>query len=356
MTSHLSESRVAAAIFSLMSLSIAFTVARLLARRKLRAFGVDDVLIICAVIFVIPCATLEFYKCHYNLRILDDMSHHGGKLNIKTQGVNLNHALRMSYVANGFYLFVLALVKCSILWFYLRLGPQNHRWVLYVLAGTLVANSTVHFIFKFVEIIPLKALWYIYLKKIPYKSHFSGEKLDIANSSYQAAIDVIILILPIPVLWKLKMPMLKKATLLVVYLFGFISFSATIVRLYQTIAFDKIKVISVALEYNLVYTIWTQVEIHSAIICANIPAIAAAVRLFPWRRLASKVSTSKLVGSTGKSGASRDASGPQASEGKSAGSRYLPHARSADSDVFILQSTDIYVDVERKGSQESEPF
>lgn len=67
--------------------------------------------------------------------------------------------------------------------------------------------------------------------------------------------------------------------LLAIYFFGFVSFSATVVRLQKSITFRNTKS-SRETQFALqpTYTFFTSVEINTAIVCANLPALSALLR------------------------------------------------------------------------------
>lgn len=66
---------------------------------------------------------------------------------------------------------------------------------------------------------------------------------------------------------------------MIIYSFGFLSLGATLARLAQSITFQRIDDNPILSKIrNLQFTLWTQVELGTAIICANVPGLFALVR------------------------------------------------------------------------------
>ncbi len=130
--------------------------------------------------------------------------------------------------------------------------------------------------------------------------------LSVVQSAVQAAVDIALLVIPLPILLSVKISGQKKIGLLIVYAVGFISFGATITRLVQAVNLFINGASDVFLEARalfVMFSVWNALEVNTAIICANLPAFVPLIRN---RSLKPTSTTSKPsayhYGSTGKSG------------------------------------------------------
>ena len=213
-------------------------------------------------------------------------------------------------------------------------------------------------------------MWYLFVKSIPFRQRASPEKLEVANSAFQAVADLVMLLLPIPFIYKVKLPNVEKgmfppppsaeprqraaideynsASLVLVYCFGFVSFAATLLRLQQSVAFRRSSGMISPFAHNLDLTVSTQIELGMGILCANAPTLFAFFRHKPWTKLSSYRSSSKLITKT-KDGRDSDTmvanSRPTSSQ-----DRNLPDAHDGV-DRVIIRSTEFHVDVEKNGAR-----
>lgn len=125
---------------------------------------------------------------------------------------------------------------------------------------------------------------------------FLQTDIQLAHSSLQVFFDIIILALPIPVILKTKFrkndrreyfsTLFKKEStkcnilvgLIFIYCLSFFSVAATAVRLSSVVTFSE-KVLQLDLvSERLNYNYWAVLEVATAIICANLPAVPAFYR------------------------------------------------------------------------------
>ncbi|KAK2738040.1 hypothetical protein FQN57_007306 [Myotisia sp. PD_48] len=92
--------------------------------------------------------------------------------------------------------------------------------------------------------------------------------------------DLIVLILPIPTLWKLYLPIRERLVLIGLMSLGLIACAASVVRAYYMY-------IVVALEYDVTWVgyniwVWNAIEVNLAVICASVPVLRPfAQKYFP---------------------------------------------------------------------------
>lgn len=122
------------------------------------------------------------------------------------------------YATEWLYLTAVALPKISILAFYLRIFTMRYaRITCYILIFIVAANWVV---FEIVWAFQCSPVAYQWDKSIP-----GGKCIDVqasyrASSAPNIATDAIMLILPIPIAWQLKVSVIRKLGLIFVFLTG----------------------------------------------------------------------------------------------------------------------------------------
>ncbi|KAF2151663.1 hypothetical protein K461DRAFT_294564 [Myriangium duriaei CBS 260.36] len=165
----------------------------------------------------------------------------------------------------------ICLAKVSICLLLIRL--VKHRGYVYFLWGLLIFMSAYHIACEFTIIfacIPTSAQWDPKAKvgaKCFSLETFSA--LGLANTSINMATDILLAILPIPVIMGMQLNGRTKLALCVVMLLGFIAVGAGGVKLNAQITFlsdnDKL--------WRDKFPIWAAVELYFAIIAASLPTL-----------------------------------------------------------------------------------
>ncbi|OJD12502.1 hypothetical protein AJ78_06912 [Emergomyces pasteurianus Ep9510] len=182
-----------------------------------------------------------------------------------------------SWLSQLFFIIIMTLVKLSILASYVRIsaGKKNkfNRLSWAVLALT-VAWGVTFFIAVFTVCRPLKNYW-----ENMYDKTCVDESSRILGATISNIItDLIVLILPIPTFWKLKLPIRERLVLISMMSLGLIAVAASVVRCwYMYVTTD--------LTYDVTwhgYTIWVwnAVEVNLAVICASIPTLRPFARKY----------------------------------------------------------------------------
>ncbi|KAJ9134308.1 Cfem domain containing protein [Pleurostoma richardsiae] len=186
------------------------------------------------------------------------------------------------------YLAALPLTKISILLFYLRIFPRKPiriaTWVLIGLnAGYLIAFEVV----SIFQCDPLEGAWRAWDGSVTAKCR------DINLQGWAAAgcnivLDLAMLILPLPELYKLNLSLKKKLQVLLMFSLGFFVTIVSILRLSSLAKYG-----STTDNFTQDYTeigYWSTIEVPVGVTCACLPAIRALFgRLFP-----------NMFGSTGR--------------------------------------------------------
>ncbi|KAF2997086.1 hypothetical protein E8E13_003086 [Curvularia kusanoi] len=171
--------------------------------------------------------------------------------------------LKLFYVCQMLYVAVQIFAKIAILALYSRLFPATIHWFRWSVRG-MVAFMYIHglvFFFLIVfQCLPIQAIWNKRIENarcLPVSTAvgFTGAGLTIAE-------DIIILLLPLPMIWKLQMDTRKKIG--VIFL---ISVGSFIVRIRYVVKYSN----SFDATWDNVDVLkWSLIEILSACICGNL--------------------------------------------------------------------------------------
>ncbi|KAL8950218.1 MAG: hypothetical protein Q9222_003736, partial [Ikaeria aurantiellina] len=162
-------------------------------------------------------------------------------------------------------------LKASILCLYLRMTPEKlHRRIIYVILGIIGVNTIAVFFGNMFECTPISGFWdlnKIFKNTMPCVDIIT---MDIWTNSWSAFEDFVIWFLPIPVLWKLKVPSSRKAGLYTLIAISFISVTCAIVRVNSFIIWINSSDIS----WNFpIYPLLCTIEACVALITSSLPAI-----------------------------------------------------------------------------------
>ncbi|KAI9678962.1 MAG: hypothetical protein M1829_001947 [Trizodia sp. TS-e1964] len=179
----------------------------------------------------------------------------------------------IGYAYEQIYGITLGLVKLSVLLVYHRVFiTPAFKKALYIMAGLIVAKTIA---FEFVVLFqchPISDTWNL------------GDSRNCINfdfaltfsSTFNMVSDFAILILPLPVVWTLKISRRKKVILTGVFCIGIFACVSSIVRL-----ITLRKIIDSPTDFSYSYAelnIWSMIECSSALICACIPTLAPLFR------------------------------------------------------------------------------
>ena len=173
------------------------------------------------------------------------------------------------------YLFDLALVKFSILWFYRAISSERiYRRVIYAVTA-LVAVFTISMIFINAFECPNPSdAWSIEILLQGKGSCNDLHQVYFIQAGINIASDVIILLLPMPILARVQMKRNKRIAMILIFSCGAISVVASCARLYGLHLWATSSDVPYVGAYIL---IWSQVEINVAIIAPSIPTIKPLV-------------------------------------------------------------------------------
>ncbi|KAL4811646.1 hypothetical protein BDW67DRAFT_171532 [Aspergillus spinulosporus] len=204
---------------------------RLYMRRfVVKSFGLDDYLVIVSLILCSGFSALSYTITYYGLGVHQEDVIERGDLVVW---------LKIYYAALCSYLIVAAAVKLSLVTFIMRIFPQpyvqrvGYGIILFIAAFTISGELTLALQCK-----PVRAFWD---KTILTAKCFSSDTL-FAITMYQGVLmficDVVIIVLPMPAIWKLQMTLKKRLLVLFLFSFGFIACVAALVR-FSTLVYTK---------------------------------------------------------------------------------------------------------------------
>ncbi|KAL5328372.1 hypothetical protein ACEPPN_001871 [Leptodophora sp. 'Broadleaf-Isolate-01'] len=248
--------------FVFATLSVVF---RLIARvGYLKNAGKDDLAIVIALLLVSAVIVANFFEVKHGL----------GKHFTEVSPQELSKMLKYLYVAIIAYNMALISIKISIVLQYLRVFVGNKiRFWCWATIGLVAVYGLEVVITVIFACIPANAFWMGGGKCIP--------RLFIwfFNASFNILTDVIILVLPMPVLSSLRLPLKQKIGLMFVFALGGFVCIVSVLRLHSL----YIASISVDMTWDITnIAIWSVIEATTGIICASMPATKALIsRFFP---------------------------------------------------------------------------
>jgi hypothetical protein len=248
---------------TLAGVSLIMVILRIIARRPgaTDAYGWDDTIIIIAFLFAFPLAIIQY-----------ELGRHGlGRDIWMVSFPDITEVLKLFYLAEVFYLASTVLTKISILFFYLQVFTSyNFRRIVWVVIGAC-SLFFVGFIFALIfQCSPVSYSW------TRWDGEHEGKCINIAagvfaHATINMTLDLIVLILPLPLLYKLQLTysVMGKIHIFIMFSFGLVVTIISALRLQTLIAFFN----SNNPTYNLFgAALWSGLETFIGIICACLPA------------------------------------------------------------------------------------
>lgn len=150
---------------------------------------------------------------------------------------NITAILKIYYFDEDLYLTCLPLVKISVLFFYLRIFPQD--WFRYACFATMAACAGYGIAFLLVSVFQCRPLQFAW-------NHWDGEHAGNCNdinaqgwtsAAINVILDIVVLALPMPVIAKLELNKRKKGLVLLMFSTGFVVTIISILRLQVLVNF-----------------------------------------------------------------------------------------------------------------------
>ncbi|KAI1126736.1 hypothetical protein F5Y10DRAFT_244229 [Nemania abortiva] len=246
--------------------AIVAVVLRFKCRSMVKAkFGIDDWLILAS----LPFSLIEAILVAYTTRV-------GLGRHVKIVPVALlAQGGKYFFLAQIFWIISTALVKLSILTFYLRVfGILNYirfsAWTLIILITSwLIGNAVAHGL----QCVPVEKIW---------DSALPGHCLDtvllyLIGSIADVVFDFIILFLPLPAILRLQLPTSRKLSLLVIFALGGLTCILSLIRFLQAkqAIWDRTDLTWISWEP----LIWATAEPTLGTLCACLPVLQPLLQI-----------------------------------------------------------------------------
>ncbi|KAN0083885.1 putative integral membrane protein [Elaphomyces granulatus] len=175
------------------------------------------------------------------------------------------------YVSIPLYQTSLCSAKASVSFQYLRVFPITRiRILCYIIIGALGAFALAAIITSIVTCMPVSKFWN------PAQPGYclNREAMWFSHSAFHILTDVVLLILPMPVINSLQLPKRQKYALMLIFALGSFVCVTSILRLHsvQMIAVSKDSTYD-----NVGAASWLAVECNVAIICASLPSLKVLI-------------------------------------------------------------------------------
>ncbi|CAI7652865.1 unnamed protein product [Penicillium palitans] len=226
--------------------------------------GADDWVIVAALLPVTACIALIVLASGYNGL---------GKHVWSIPPPEVVEMMRILFAFILFYVLTTPLVKISILLFYRRIfGMTYPIWFCMFLSVGYFFSGWIAFL-SYCR--PVSYYWTQYAEPSGGKCVFKVYPFFITQSVVNMATDVLILLVPIPILWNLQMKRAQKILLSGIFLIGGIVCIASFIRIYY------ITFLKTSHDYTWVignFFLWSCIEPSIAILCACLPTLYPLLR------------------------------------------------------------------------------
>ncbi|KAF2175405.1 hypothetical protein K469DRAFT_680082 [Zopfia rhizophila CBS 207.26] len=229
----------------------------------LRKVGIDDYMVALSWLLACASSSIDSLLTRYGLGL------HLWDVPFSTFNRNF---LKFAAICGTFYGLSIMFSKLSILALYLRYLPQKPKETIY---GTIVVVIFYSLIGSFEWVFacqPIEKFWDLSITR---GSCIEWSKMTIFSGVMNTATDVVILLLPIFMLRKVRLPRWEKIGLILVVMTGGFVFVVSIIRLKTTVDMASNPDITWEFVRN---GIWWMIEMHIAIVCACLPVGRAFLR------------------------------------------------------------------------------
>ncbi|KAF2708705.1 hypothetical protein K504DRAFT_381201, partial [Pleomassaria siparia CBS 279.74] len=243
-----------------------------------RNIGPDDAVSVLALL----AASVLFWLCMIGMRPF--LGRQAGELDIS----QLVSFLFYVWLAQLVYVTSIVLIKFSILAFYWRLFALTARIPILIITFIVFAWFTSFFLLVIFECGPISAAWDLTIK--PTRECVPVKTLYLGGAIPNVITDIIMVIMPIPYVWRLHAPLGQRIILAGMFMLGLFIGIVSIVRL--TIFLG----IPIAASANVTYNfreviVWSLVEVNIGLTCACLPSLRPAVTFIGLNKLFSSGNT-----------------------------------------------------------------
>ncbi|RAH79094.1 hypothetical protein BO86DRAFT_319103 [Aspergillus japonicus CBS 114.51] len=235
----------------------------------LRALGTDDILMIIGAILNFGLSITIMIGSQYGI----------GKHALAITESDTVPMLKCIWVTRIFYTLSMGLVKMSLLWFYLRLDPRRSmRWAVFLVMFLNIGLSLASFIGSLASCSPPSLFWTNPTGDSRCMSLDAQQLFYEVNGVLNIVTDILIYLLPVPMLYGLQVTWRKKGAILGVFGLGILSIAAACVR-YNFVR----RLTSAEEEYYLLLADslnWCTIEAYVAIFCGCAPSLSVLIKAY----------------------------------------------------------------------------
>ncbi|CZS91596.1 uncharacterized protein RCO7_07016 [Rhynchosporium graminicola] len=194
---------------------------------------------------------------------------------------NLPLALGIFFWDELVYILILGLSKIAIITFYLRIFPYKRiRITCYVLLAWVALNTTLFMLTALLQCVPISLNYFGWGKDGGRKRCLSLNAQAYASAAINITQDVVILLLPIPWLFRLRVSLKQKIHVIFMFSLGFFICVCSIVRICKVHKFSDDSRNPTRDFVDAIY--WTAIEIYVSVIIPNLPSMRSLLaRRFP---------------------------------------------------------------------------
>ncbi|KAM5354710.1 hypothetical protein ACJ41O_001357 [Fusarium nematophilum] len=260
---------------------------RVYIRVSTRQFGLDDYLVLGALLFaLLMVGPLFMCKPPFGLQaialahpIVVKLNYWGWRARDVPEDLDLRAGFWWNFLVQMFYNPVLALVKASILVFLLRLGGHKRsvRYAIHALNILNALHAVAIFFTALFQCLPIEANWDFSLREDP-DTKCINNSFHVIASCLTIFTDFLVLALPFWIFLGLTMPWAAKIAVIGVFLMGSV---VAIVGIIRVIGIYDLLIKGPSPGDDTFYSIspvWSIVETNLAIICASVPALRPLFR------------------------------------------------------------------------------
>ncbi|KAM0800927.1 hypothetical protein BDR22DRAFT_888942 [Usnea florida] len=194
----------------------------------------------------------------------------GKHLSINTTPVQIVAILKLVYAFVIMITVSFGTMKISILFLYLRMTPErSHKIAIYVLMGFIISHEIASLVGAIFQCVPIDEFWSLG-NPLQSPKCINIIAFDSFNNAWSAMEDVIIWVLPIPVIWKLKVPFSRKVGLWALVAISSISVTCAIVRMASLIIW--MRSVDISWNYPLIPFL-SNMEVCVGLMTSSVPAI-----------------------------------------------------------------------------------
>ncbi|RFU25224.1 hypothetical protein B7463_g11110, partial [Scytalidium lignicola] len=253
------------ALMIIASFSVALRVVSKLTSKV--SLQLDDYFIFAALIAAWGTGALSIYACY-----------HGIGRHIWNPEVEIGLIVKVLWIYEFFYGSVIPLTKLSLVYFYYRIFPVVFfRKMLYGVLFLVIGWWIAIIIVAIVQCKPYNFFWRQYSDPTSHGKCINISAFFIGNGIASVVTDFLILATPIPMVWRLQMPIQKRMSVLGIFALGGFVCIAGIVRVYVLAKMFQ----SQDLTWNMSQAfVWSSVEPNIGIVCACLPTLYPLVRRY----------------------------------------------------------------------------